>query len=398
MTSGIGLRSVVQAGVFLIVARVLGVESYGAFASVMAISCTIGIFGGFGVQVLMVRDVSRDPEKFARAWGQTLAAIVVSSPLLFGIYLLIAWIILPDKIDWTVFFFIGAADILFAPFAQATMNAFQGHERIGRAAWLTLAPVLPRLMGAVLVFPLLLFFDGISALTIWSILYALSAVVAAIYSVWIVISELGLPAKPDLTKLFAETREGVVFAFGGAALKLFADIDKTMLACIASLASAGSYSAAYRLIDMASIPIVGLLTAGLPRFFKLGETGINETLRYTRRLLPIPCVYAVIVGIFMFFASGLLPGLLGSDYFTSVPAMKWLALLPLISLPRLFLQTLLIAGDRQRSVVATLCFGSVFNIIFNFLLIPFMDWRGAVISTYASEILMGVVMFMTAKR
>ena len=60
MTAGMGLRTLAQAVVFLIVARVLGVADYGAYAAVLALSTVFGCFSGWGTQTLMVRDVSRN--------------------------------------------------------------------------------------------------------------------------------------------------------------------------------------------------------------------------------------------------------------------------------------------------------------------------------------------------
>ena len=396
MTSGMGLRTVGQAGVFLIVARVLGVEAYGAYASVLAIACTLGFFGGFGVQTLMLRDVARDPTSSAIAWGRTLAAIGVSFPLLLGLYLLIAWAILPAGISWVVIVCIGVAELVFAPLALAGISAYQGHERTGRAARLVLTPILPRLAGALVMMPVSLLLPFATPLVVWSALYALAAFLAAVYAVWLVHCDLGLPLRPDGQGLLASLREGVVFAFGGAALKLYVDIDKVMLARLATLEAAGSYSAAYRVVDMASIPIVAMLTAGLPRFFRNGEYGVRGALVYGWRLLPLPFFYVLCVGLFLCFASAWVPGMLGPSYSSAVSTLQWLAWLPLVSLPRIFLQTLLITGGRQHAVVAVLGAGSIFNIALNLWLIPHMGWHGAVLATYAAEIAMGFVMILLA--
>ncbi len=44
MTAGMGLRTLAQAAVFLIVARVLGVADYGAYSAVLALAITLGGF------------------------------------------------------------------------------------------------------------------------------------------------------------------------------------------------------------------------------------------------------------------------------------------------------------------------------------------------------------------
>ena len=397
MTSGMALRTVGQAGIFLIIARVLGVEAYGAYAAVLAIAGTMGFFGGFGVQTLMLRDVARDPKSFAIAWGRTLAAIGVSSPLLLGLYLLIAWTILPGGISWVVIVCIGVAELVLAPLTLAGISAYQGHERIGRAARLLLAPVLPRLVSALAMMPLTLLLPIAAPLLVWSALYALAALFTAVYTVWLVHCDLGFPLRPDGKGLLASMREGMVFAFGGAALKLYVDIDKTMLARLATLEAAGSYSAAYRVVDMVSVPIAALLAASLPRFFRSGEHNVRSAFVDGWRLLPLPLLYAFSGGLFLYFASAWIPDILGTGYGSAVSALQWLAWLPLVSLPRIFLKTLLIAGNRQHAVMAVIGAGAILNITLNLWLIPLMGWHGAVIATYVAEVAMGCVMVLLAK-
>jgi O-antigen/teichoic acid export membrane protein len=142
MTAAMGLRTIAQAIVFLIVARVLGVEAYGAYAAVLTIAGALGNFAGSGTQILLLRDAARDPARFPLAWGRVLTAIALSSNFLLGIYLVIAWAILPAGISWPAILLIGLAELLFAPLAQAGVSAYQGHERIFRAARLVFIPAL----------------------------------------------------------------------------------------------------------------------------------------------------------------------------------------------------------------------------------------------------------------
>ncbi|HAX95941.1 MAG TPA: hypothetical protein DCY35_05390, partial [Prolixibacteraceae bacterium] len=250
MTLGIGLRTIGQAAVFIIVARILGVEAYGAYTAVLALAGTLGCFGGIGIQTVMLRDVSRDPSSFASAWGHTLAVICISSPVLLGLYLLTTWTILPSGISWIVVTCVGLAEIVFSPLALAGINAYQGHEYMGKAAWMVLAPILSKLAGAVALIAITKFLPQIPPLELWAAVYILTSILAAFYSIFRVNSDLGLPRWPDTKRIFIGLREGLIFAFGGAALKLYADIDKTMLARLANLETAGLYSAAYRVMDM----------------------------------------------------------------------------------------------------------------------------------------------------
>jgi O-antigen/teichoic acid export membrane protein len=396
MTAGMGLRTLAQAVVFLIVARVLGVADYGAYAAVLALSTAFGCFSGWGTQVLMVRDVSRNFDCFAAAWGRTLTAIAISSPILFVLYLVFGWALFHASISLTVIAFIGLADLIFTPIGLSAITAYQSYDRLGRAAYLSLIPVLPRLAGALALFPLALVLPDDARLSVWAFMYAVAAFVAALYAWRMVRKELGPAEKPGWFYVLSSIRQGIAFAFGGAAIKIYADIDKMMLARLATMEAAGAYSAGYRVADLTSVPLLSLLSAAMPRFFRAGEGGVRATLAYAHRILFVPFAYTVLAGLGLFLLAGFLPSLLGATYADAVPALQWLAWVPLISLPRLLLQSLLIGGDRQNYAVNILAGGGMFNIALNMWLIPLWGWRGAVAATYAAEIVMALAMWAIA--
>ncbi len=398
MTVGMGLRTLAQAGVFLIVARVLGIEAYGAYAAVLALAGGLGSFAGFGVSVLMLRDTARDANAFAAAWGRTLAALALTAPVLWLAYGLTAWVALPGDIPWAVVAWIGVAELIFAPIALVAMHAYHGHERIGRAARLVLAPVLPRLAAALLLVPLALWLAPGMRLQAWAELYALAAASAAAYAMWLVRRDLSVDFRPIWADLGRSLREGWAFAVGGAALRLYADIDKTLLARLSTLEAAGAYSVAYRVTDMASLPLNSLLAAAVPRVFRAGEQGAHHAARYALRLLPLPLAYTAAIGGVLYFIAGWLPWVLGPSFALAVEALRWLAWLPLISLPRLFMQTALIGGDRQSLLAAVLGVGAALNILLNLWAIPRWGWQGAVGATYAAEIAMSGILILSIPR
>ncbi len=398
MTAAIGLRTLIQTAVFLIVARVLSVADYGAYSAVLALAGALSSFTGFGTHTLLVRDIARNPDAFASAWGRTLAAISLSAPVLFLGYLALAWVALPPSIPFSATVLIGISEIIFAPMTLAAVNAYQGHERIGHAARMIIIPVLPRLVGALALAPLTHDLPADVRLPTWAALYAVATLAAAVFSRLLVRRDLGLPDKSTWAAIRGGLCEGLPLAFGGAALKLYADIDKTMLARLATLEVAGAYSASYRMVDIATVPVFSLLIVATPRFFRSGEGSIREALRYAWRVIPIPLAYALFAGIALFVAADYLPFLLGESYSDAVSVLRWLAWLPVVSMPRLFLQTALVGGDHQMQAVAILSFGAVLNIALNVLTIPLWGWRGAVAATYAAEIVMAFAMLLVAWR
>lgn len=392
MSVGMGLRTVVQAVVFLIVARVLGVADYGAFAAVLALSTAFGCFSGWGTQVLMVRDVSRNPLSFSAAWGRTIAGILLSSPVLFTLYMSFTWAVLPTGISLKTITIVGLADLVFAPIGLSVITAYQGCERLSRAARLLLMPILPRLAAALILLPLANVLPGTMLLEAWAVLYALAAIAGSLIAWRMVRADLGAPSRPKWREVSSALQAGWPFALGAASAKIYADIDKAMLARLGTMEAAGAYSAGYRVADLATVPVLSLISAAMPRFFRAGENGAYAALSFACRVVPVPLAYCIFAGIGLYLSAGILPLLLGAGYMDSVPTLQWLAWIPAISLPRLLLQSLLIGGDRQKFAVNILGAGGILNIALNLWLIPLWSWRGAVVATYAAEIAMAMTM------
>lgn len=393
LTAGLGLRSVIQAAVFLLVARVLGVNAYGGFAAIVALGGTLGGFSGCGTQTLMVRDTVRDKNNFALAWGATLAAIIVSVSPLFAVYIWLTAVLLPAEIPSLPIFLLGLTELALTPVSLAAVAAYRGHERTGRAARLLMAPAVFRLCGALAFLVLALALPTNMRLNLWSSFYVASALVAAAYAVWLVRRDLGIPAWPEWHTLRSRMLAAWPFALSLVATRLYTDIDKAMLAALASLDATGAYSAGYRIVDLATIPIVSLLAAAMPTMFRKGlGKNVRDVTRYSMRILPFPVLYAASAGVVLYFLADYIPLLLGQTFSDAVVTLRWLAWLPLLSVGRLLLHRQMVCSDEQKLAVLVLSGGALLNILLNLELIPRWGWRGAVVSTYVAEIAMTVFM------
>lgn len=393
MTVGLGLRTLGQAVVFLIIVRFLSVEEYGAYSAVLALAMSLSWFTGLGSSAIMLRDTSRSPELFAKSWGTTVAIFLITLPVAGILYALLARLLLPI-IDWGVIICFGLAEICFIQVVHVVMQVYQGHERMGRAARMQFIQIVPRLIAALIFSLISLTLILNERLFVWSWLYLLSTMAAAAYALWRLHLDLAVDLKPQWEGIIYPLREGWPYAIGSAASKVYVDIDKLMLARLAGLEPAGIYAAAYRLVDIASLPLASLSIAVVPRFFRAGGEGISSALRYALRLLPVPAAYAAAVGIVLHLFAEFSPWLLGPGYSKATEALRWLAWMPLVSLPRTLLQLTMICADHQRSSLLILLGGAIFNVLCNLWMIPRWGWQGAVAATYAAELFMTVFYFL----
>src|SRR5690606_10035975 len=127
----LGLRLVVQACTLLLVARMLGAERFGAFAAVTAIAVVMGIFSTAGMHLVLLGEVSKDPQ---RRWS--VLAYALPTTLLLGAMLLVAYLVLclylldGQGISPHVLLLLGGTEILLQPLILLGASEQHGLGRI----------------------------------------------------------------------------------------------------------------------------------------------------------------------------------------------------------------------------------------------------------------------------
>ncbi|MDM9383471.1 oligosaccharide flippase family protein [Chlorogloeopsis sp. ULAP01] len=375
-----GLSLVLQAGYFVIIVRVLGVEEYGAFVGATALVAILAPFATLGSGNLLIKNVSRNRALFGEYWGNALFMIFASGSALILFVLLIAPFILPKTIPPLLVFLVAVTDLIFHRTLGTAGQAFQAVLWLSKTALLNVLPNITRLIAAL---ALASFFSNPNALE-WTFLYLSSTAVSTVIGVLLVHRNLGTP-KLALSRIKPEIVEGFYFSVSFSAQTIYNDIDKTMLARLATLEATGIYAAAYRLIDVAFVPVRAILAAAYAKFFQRGVTGISGTIAFSKRLLPIAGIYGAIAGIVTFLLAPAVPYVLGDEYAGTVEALRWLApLLFLRAMHYFAADTLTGAGFQgMRSVIQVIV--AVFNVLVNLWLIPLYSWRGSAWSSLASD-------------
>ena len=397
MTLGQGLRLVIQALYFVLIARSLGAVNYGAFIGVVALANIVYPFASLGGGNILIKNVSRDASLFGLYWGRALATTAISGSILFSAVLLLSHFALPASIPFRLVVLVAGSDLFGLSIIQLCGQAFQTFERLNWTATINVMSSTSRLIGALI---LVVIHHHPSALQ-WGYLYFSSTWVVAVAAMVLVLVKLGSP-RFTLWKSVAEMREGFYFSASMSAQTIYNDIDKTMLARLGTLEAAGIYGAAYRLIDVTFVPIQSLLAAAYPNFFRTGVAGISATLGYARRLVWGALAYSVAACLAILLFAGVVPLILGPEYLFTAEALRWLALLPVLKVLHYFLSDSLTGAGHQG--VRTCIQGGValFNVLINLWIIPAYSWRGAAWSSIASDALLvfsiGMAAFVLARR
>jgi O-antigen/teichoic acid export membrane protein len=383
MFFGFGLRMVTQAAYFVIIARSLGAEGYGAFVAVAALVNILGPFASLGSGQLLIKNVARSAELFGVYWGNALAMTLLSGSTLVGAVLWLSYYALPSSISPLLVLSVAISDLLFARMLDISGQAFQAFQRLGWTAQLQVLLSLSRLGAAVS----LIVLTTSPTPTEWGLLYLLATAVSASAGILLVRWKLGSPGL-DIAKVTSELREGLYFSVSLSAQSIYNDIDKTMLARFYTLEAAGIYAAAYRLIVVSFTPVSSLLYASFARFFQHGAAGIRGSFSFAKRVLPLAGAYGLFTGAALYLIAPLLPYLLGDEYQNAVEAVRWLALLPFLkAIHYLVADTLTGAGFQGLRTGVQVLVG-LFNVLINLVLIPTYSWRGAAWASIASDTLL----------
>lgn len=389
MLVGNGTRVAIQAVYFVLIARILGPEDLGAFVGVVSLVGVLAPFAGLGSGNILVRNTSRDPGSFRACWGRGLVITAASAFLLTAAVLRLSSVLLPGSIPLAMVASVALADLLFTRVLDLGGQAFMAFQRLRRTAQLQVLLSLARLTAAISL--------GVTVpaatATTWAGLYLISSALSGTTAVVLVSRELGRPVFA-WSRLTAELAEGASFSVGYSAHAIYNNLDKTLLARLATLDAAGSYGAAYRVIDVAFAPVISLLSSTYARFFQHGAGGIGGGVRLARRMLALAAPYGLAAGLILCLAAPSLSAVMGRRYDGVAEAVRWLSLLPALrSLHYLAADALTGAGfqllrSAMQVVVASL------NVVLNLWLIPLYSWRGAAWASLASDGLLALSLWV----
>ena len=385
IAGAMSVRTLAQALSLWLIARVLGPDGYGAITAVVSIAGAFGYLIAFGSPLSMVNAVAKGERSLPVAWRETVAAGLASLPPLLLSYAVVALWILPAPVPPLVIACFAFAEIAVAPMCQACVYACIAADRRGDAAKLTLMPALVRLMFAAALWPIVRWSGSANALPIWSLMYLFSMIVALFLGLRYLRPLTGGSSPPLWSGLGLTTRQGLPFAAAGLTQKLAADADKALLAGLASLHAAGTYGLAYRMLEMAQMPLHAIGMSIATHLARRHGDGHRAAARELLNILPTPLAYALLAVPALFGVAWLVPWIFGPAFADASTSLKKLAFLPLLMAPRIQIQASLNAAGLQVRVATSHFAGAALGIGLNLYLIPRFGVPGAIAVAYLVE-------------
>jgi O-antigen/teichoic acid export membrane protein len=399
MFMGQGFSVIAQAIYFIVIARLLGSLEYGLFVGAAASVAMVSQYGSFGSGLLFLRYVSPDRSRFATYWGNILlSTFCFGTILVVGLGAVSPWLL--HGTDARIIVMLAIGDCICSQLTTSISQVFQAFEKMRYTALLNLATTCARMLLAVI---LLVTLHKADALT-WAVTSLAISVVTAAAGLVTVTRHFGLPEfRP---RLFMErAREGLIFAISGSTTSIYNDVDKAMLAHFGMNAANGIYTMAYRVIDIAAMPIRSIHSAAFPRFFRKGaeSDGLTATKSLASRLLSRTSLMGLGAAGVMFVMAPVIPMVVGKGFLPSVTALRWLCLIPFLRSFHLAAGDALAGAGKQSIRLTCQMVAAGANVVLNLILVPRFSWRGAAWASLATDGMLGlfvwsVLLWMTRTR
>jgi O-antigen/teichoic acid export membrane protein len=390
LSIGQGFRLLIQAAYFVLIARSLGPDAYGSFVTVVAMAALLGPFSGLGLPNLFIKNVRSGKREPATCWGNGILVTVLSGTLLSILGAGLSWI-LDLKTPLFITLLVCISDLVLVKVIDLAAFGFTALDRMTQTSIQSVVVSLLRLGG---IATLIVAAHPVT-LDRWVVVYLLTSFLGTAYAVAKGWQFWGRPAT-DLQALREDVTEGIFFSIAGSAATVYNDIDKIMLSRLADLGATGVYGAAYRVIDVTMTPVRSLAAAAYPRFFRKGAGGMAATYRYALSLIAKTTLYGSLASAGLWLLAPVLPHVLGSRYEAVVPAVRWLALIPLLRCVHSFLADALSGAGLQRVRTGIQASVAVVNVAANLVILPRYSWRGAAWTSLGCDGLLVVVVWFTA--
>jgi O-antigen/teichoic acid export membrane protein len=373
----------------MLMLRVLGPADAGAYYTAISIIGFADIFTNFGLNLLVAREVARDPSRTGEYLTHTTTLRVilwlVSLPLMAGYVLFRSATGTPLGPETVLALALFAGALLPSNLASALSSVFQAHERMLTPASVAVGTTLLKVsLGALVLLAGLGYVGlaGVSVVVNWAT-FAVLAVLAA---------KAGYRAVPRVVwpVVWGMVAVALPLMLNHLLQSVFFKIDVLLLSQMKGDEVVGWYSAAYKWVDAFLIIPAYAVLALFPLMSRRADTdqsGLTRAYEMARRWLV---VLALPIAVAVTFLADELVGLLGGQQYLphgaqALRVMIWF--LP-FSFVNGLSQYVLIAIHRQRWITVSFIGATTFNLIANLLVIPPYGYVGAAVVTIVTELVL----------
>jgi O-antigen/teichoic acid export membrane protein len=362
-------------------ARKAGPETFGTYSFALALAgFVVGVPTNFGIGMLGIRRIARDPADAGKMVGEALALQAIIAAV--SVALLVAFVPLLST-DHELVMLTPLVALYYVAYSMTVDWALQGLQRLRAVA-------VARLAGQVLfgiVTPLILV-SGSAGAVRYAAAFAAGAVLTAIVAFAMVRRAVG-PVRVSwaIAPLWDLVKRAAPLGFSAIMLQIYFSMDQVLLGLLTSKAEVGQYAAAAKLPTVLSGFIAIWVSAVYPHASKLFRDDRDALRRQLGSFTSLSVVAALplaagsaIVG------TAVMTALFGASYRPAGTPFAVLMVASAVVMVAINYTSLAMAVDQERTFALAVTVASVINVLLNLLLIPFYGSIGAAISTVVAEL------------
>ena len=378
---------------FIIVARYLGVGDFGTISFALAFAGILQVLTDFGLNQYTVREVSKDKElahKFL--WGTSLvrSLLVVLALVIFLLFMMVYQY--PESTQNVLQFIVISA--FLGSFINGYYALYQAFENMTLIS-------LGKLLNSVLMLMLtgLLLFGGFGLIWVAAV-YVIVNIIVLIYCI--------IAAKPmrnninkafDLKSCYNLLKASIPFGITNFFIIMYFQVDSVMLGIMQGSDSVGVYNAAYRLMaglliipSVVGVVIYPMLSRSYGQLRNSFMLIFEKAIKYLL-LIAFPTVIGTQI-----LAEEIIMTIYGESFTQSITVLRLLiwAIIPIYC--GYVFGSLLYASNKQNIFAIITAIAAFANIALNYLLIPLISFNGAAISTFLTESLVQVSLFLIIRK
>ena len=383
---GLFFRALIQAIYLVIVSRAIGVDGYGFFAGVVAVSILLSPLSGWGCSYVVTRKISAENISVNSILIPVLMQVIITGTFLLAIIASVSTLI--NYISLSVLLLIGISELILLPIVLVIANIGIALRKSIFAAIIACVVPVARLLSLLLV--LVFMRNEITVdYVCWS--YFAGSLSGIIVSMAYLFCITGAPEFPKKIISTDMIKAGGPYAMGSAVSSSFMELDKVIVLHFLGSAALGLYSLAFRVSSIFILPLAAFGSVVLPRIFA-GKVD-HQWEGATKILLLFPLVYGVIAGAIMCALAPLVPLIFGNEFAESVNYLRLLALWPVLHGIRSCLGVGLVGAGLQSGRLLIELAGLITVVLLNVCLISKYGVVLTIYSLLASEFLMAIFFF-----
>ncbi|MEP7243918.1 MAG: lipopolysaccharide biosynthesis protein [Gammaproteobacteria bacterium] len=369
---------------FVLLARLLGVAEFGRVAAVNALIAIAIPLAGLGYGNVLLMRVSTDRTRARSDLGNSQAAIAVIGTVLVGVVTLVACGVYGAAANVWLVVTMAISELILVRSVMVLGQLFQALDRVEMTSALNTMTASCRVTAVVLMMVAGVHDALVWAMTSCAMMFLLVGVAHAV-----AVRAVGSP-RLDVARLWADRTDALHFSLGTGAKSVYTELDKVFLARSATAGELGAYTAAYRLVVMAFLPVRSLLDASASQFYRRGAESLARSYAFAWKLLKVALPYGVACAALILAGAELVPHVLGASFDSATPILRSLAVLPLIQSIHYSFSDALTAAGLQRLRTQLQWFVAVIYAGLAAILVPRYGWQGAVAVCLGCELLLAV--------